>query len=152
MAEWIDAFAPHFRVIIHDHRGAGQSSHSMITYSVDQMASDVIKLMDGLDIEKAHYAGHSTGGAIGKEHREPVENDPEGDHYRQGQGQDLSPGKGRLGHKLRVDAPPDAQFGRWARSSPGTSHPLPGWSALIERLLTTGIVKSVIAAQAAEAT
>ena len=62
----VEAFSPHFRVIIHDHRGAGQSTHSMIRYSVDQMASDVIKLMDGLDIEKAHYAGHSTGGAIGQ--------------------------------------------------------------------------------------
>ena len=62
----VEAFSPHFRVIIHDHRGAGQSTHSLIKYSVDQMASDVIKLMDGLDIEKAHYAGHSTGGAIGQ--------------------------------------------------------------------------------------
>ena len=62
----VEAFSPHFRVIIHDHRGAGQSTHSMIRYSVDQMASDVIKLMDGLDIETAHYAGHSTGGAIGQ--------------------------------------------------------------------------------------
>ena len=62
----VEAFSPHFRVIIHDHRGAGQSTHSMIRYSVDQMALDVIKLMDGLNIEAAHYAGHSTGGAIGQ--------------------------------------------------------------------------------------
>lgn len=62
----VEAFSPHFRVIIHDHRGAGQSTFSPIRYSVDQMASDVIKLMDGLDIETAHYAGHSTGGAIGQ--------------------------------------------------------------------------------------
>ena len=62
----VEAFSPHFRVIIHDHRGAGQSTHSLIEYSVDQMASDVIKLMDGLGLEAAHYAGHSTGGAIGQ--------------------------------------------------------------------------------------
>ncbi len=62
----VEAFSPHFRVIIHDHRGAGQSTHSPIRYSVDQMASDVIKLMDGLGIEAAHYAGHSTGGAMGQ--------------------------------------------------------------------------------------
>ncbi len=62
----VEAFSPHFRVIIHDHRGCGQSTHSPIRYSVDQMASDVIKLMDGLGIEAAHYAGHSTGGAIGQ--------------------------------------------------------------------------------------
>ncbi len=62
----VEAFSAHFRVIIHDHRGCGQSTHSPIRYSVDQMASDTIKLMDGLGIEAAHYAGHSTGGAIGQ--------------------------------------------------------------------------------------
>ncbi len=62
----VEAFSPHFRVIIHDHRGAGQSTHSLIQYSVDQMASDAIKLMDGLGIEAAHFAGHSTGGAMGQ--------------------------------------------------------------------------------------
>ena len=62
----VEAFSPHFRVIIHDHRGAGQSTHSRIEYSVDQMASDAILLMEGLGIEAAHYAGHSTGGAIGQ--------------------------------------------------------------------------------------
>jgi len=54
-----------FRVITHDHRGCGQSSRSRITYSVDQMAEDVLRLMDGLKIDAAHFVGHSTGGAIG---------------------------------------------------------------------------------------
>jgi aminoacrylate hydrolase len=62
----VPALARHFRVIIHDHRGAGQSTHSLIRYSVDQMAADTIKLMDGLDIGAAHYVGHSTGGAMGQ--------------------------------------------------------------------------------------
>lgn len=61
----MDDFAAHFRVVIHDHRGAGQSTHSPIAYSVDQMADDTLKLMDGLGIETAHLVGHSTGGAIG---------------------------------------------------------------------------------------
>lgn len=55
-----------FRVIVHDHRGAGQSTHSRIKYSVEQMADDVVRLMDGLGIEAAHLVGHSTGGAIGQ--------------------------------------------------------------------------------------
>ena len=62
----VDAFSAHFRVIIHDHRGAGQSTYSPIKYSVDQMAADTLKLMDALDIEAAHLQGHSTGGAIGQ--------------------------------------------------------------------------------------
>jgi aminoacrylate hydrolase len=53
-------------VIIHDHRGAGRSTHSRITYSVDQMAADTVALMDRLGIERAHYVGHSTGGAMGQ--------------------------------------------------------------------------------------
>ncbi|HZP37358.1 MAG TPA: alpha/beta fold hydrolase [Methylomirabilota bacterium] len=55
-----------FRVIVHDHRGAGGSTHSRIRYSVDQMAADTVALMDRLGVERAHYVGHSTGGAIGQ--------------------------------------------------------------------------------------
>ncbi len=59
-------FSRYFRVITHDHRGCGQSTHSKIRYSVEQMAEDVIRLMDKLGLESAHYVGHSTGGAIGQ--------------------------------------------------------------------------------------
>ena len=62
----IPAFSQKYQVVIHDHRGAGQSSRSLIRYSVDQMASDVLALMDKLGIDKAHLVGHSTGGAIGQ--------------------------------------------------------------------------------------
>ncbi len=62
----VEAFAPHFTVITHDHRGCGQSSHTRQVYSVEGMAADVIGLMDALKIEQAHYLGHSTGGAIGQ--------------------------------------------------------------------------------------
>lgn len=54
------AFARDFRVIIHDHRGTGQSSRSRITYSVDQMADDVLRLLDVLKIDAVHYVGHAT--------------------------------------------------------------------------------------------
>jgi len=47
-------------------RGTGRSSHSRIEYSVEQMAADVLTLMDRLGIARAHFAGHSTGGAIGQ--------------------------------------------------------------------------------------
>lgn len=55
-----------FRVVVHDHRGCGRSTHSRIRYSVEQMAADVVRLMDALGIASAHYVGHSTGGAIGQ--------------------------------------------------------------------------------------
>lgn len=62
----IPAFTRNHQVIIHDHRGTGQSSRSLIKYSVDQMTTDLIAVMDNLGIEKAHLVGHSTGGAIGQ--------------------------------------------------------------------------------------
>jgi aminoacrylate hydrolase len=62
----VEAFASDFRVIIHDHRGAGKSTHSRIEYSVEQMADDVVRLMDTLGIASAHFVGHSTGGAMGQ--------------------------------------------------------------------------------------
>jgi aminoacrylate hydrolase len=62
----IPAFSAKHRVIIHDHRGTGQSSRSSIKYSVDQMTDDLVRLMDHLKIDRAHLVGHSTGGAIGQ--------------------------------------------------------------------------------------
>ena len=63
-SQQIAPFAEHFRVITHDHRGAGRSDRPAITYSVQQMAKDVLYLMDSLGIDKAHAVGHSKGGAV----------------------------------------------------------------------------------------
>lgn len=62
----LPALAARYRVIVHDHRGAGASTHSKIRYSVEQMTDDLVRLMDHLEIERAHLVGHSTGGAIGQ--------------------------------------------------------------------------------------
>jgi aminoacrylate hydrolase len=59
-------FSRDFRTIVHDHRGAGRSTHSRIRYSVEQMADDTLRLMDALGVDAAHFVGHSTGGAIGQ--------------------------------------------------------------------------------------
>jgi len=65
-AQQVKDLARDFRVIVHDHRGTGASTHSRIRYSVEQMADDVLRLMDVLGIDSAHLVGHSTGGAIGQ--------------------------------------------------------------------------------------
>lgn len=57
-------FAARYTVLLHDHRGTGGSSRSLIDYSIAKLASDVVGLMDALAIERAHVVGHSTGGAI----------------------------------------------------------------------------------------
>lgn len=60
----VPRLSPHFRLITHDHRGTGDSVHSLIDYSVEQLARDALSLMDGLGIAQADFVGHSTGGAI----------------------------------------------------------------------------------------
>ena len=62
----VPRFADRFTVVLHDHRGTGRSSLDRLDYSVEQMASDLLALMDHLGLERAHLVGHSTGGAIGQ--------------------------------------------------------------------------------------
>lgn len=62
----IDAFAEHFTVVLHDHRGVGFSTPDKVVLGAEHMADDLIKLMDAMSIESAHLVGHSTGGAIGQ--------------------------------------------------------------------------------------
>lgn len=62
----LEALAAHFTVVLHDHRGTGQSGIERIDYSIQQMADDVLQLMDHLGLERAHLVGHSTGGVIGQ--------------------------------------------------------------------------------------
>ncbi len=52
-------------LIIHDPRGCGRSRAKQEVYTIDQMANDVVALMDHLGIRSAHVLGHSMGGRIG---------------------------------------------------------------------------------------
>ena len=58
------ALAERFTVYTFDQRGTGQSSKIPVS-SIEQMAADLIAVMDNAGLESAHYAGHSTGGGIG---------------------------------------------------------------------------------------
>ena len=51
-------------VVVHDHRGTGESGKPLGVYSVQNMAKDVVAIMDDAGIKKAHMVGTSTGGAI----------------------------------------------------------------------------------------
>lgn len=58
------AFARNYRVIRYDVRGYGRSSEQSEEYQFTH-AADLVKLMDALDIYKAHLVGLSMGGFIG---------------------------------------------------------------------------------------
>ncbi len=65
---WDDArddFAPHYHVIVFDHRGTGQSDKpAEPPYSTRGFAQDAIDLLDHLGIARAHAYGVSMGGRI----------------------------------------------------------------------------------------
>ncbi len=64
-ANQIPAFAERYQVIVADSRGHGRSTRSDQPYSYALMASDVIALMDHLQVDRASLVGWSDGGIIG---------------------------------------------------------------------------------------
>ncbi len=56
---------PHFRVLRYDTRGHGQSEITPGPYSIEQLGRDVLSLLDGLQISRAHFCGLSMGGMTG---------------------------------------------------------------------------------------
>lgn len=60
------ALCARHRVILYDQRGTGRSDRALPSgLQVEDMAEDVIALMDGLGLERAHFVGHAAGGLIG---------------------------------------------------------------------------------------
>lgn len=55
-----------FRVLRYDSRGHGQSVVSAAPYSMAQLGSDALAIMDALDIGKVHWCGLSKGGMVGQ--------------------------------------------------------------------------------------
>jgi aminoacrylate hydrolase len=60
------ALAERHRVILYDHRGTGRSDRALPPeLDVDDMADDLLALLDGLGVERASLIGHAAGGVIG---------------------------------------------------------------------------------------
>lgn len=66
-AKQVSVFAKHYQVITMDSRGHGRSTFDKTPIGYSVMASDVLALMDYLNIEKASLLGWSDGGIIGLE-------------------------------------------------------------------------------------
>jgi aminoacrylate hydrolase len=58
------ALAARFTLILFDQRGTGRSSRVKVK-SIEQMAGDLVAVLDDAGVASAHFLGHSTGGAIG---------------------------------------------------------------------------------------
>ncbi len=59
------ALTPHFRVIRYDLRGHGASPVPPGPYDIADLGADVLALLDGLGVDRAHVGGISIGGQIG---------------------------------------------------------------------------------------
>ncbi|MBI5585984.1 MAG: 3-oxoadipate enol-lactonase [Deltaproteobacteria bacterium] len=62
----LPALEPHFRVLRYDTRGHGGSEAAPGPYTFEMLAADVVGLLDGLGISRAHFVGLSMGGMIGQ--------------------------------------------------------------------------------------
>ena len=60
------AFTEHFRVLRYDTRGHGRSGVTPGPYTLARLGQDVLALLDGLGIPRAHFCGISMGGLIGQ--------------------------------------------------------------------------------------
>jgi len=58
----IPAFEKHFRLLRYDTRGHGQSSVTPGPYRIEQLARDVLHLLDRLTLNRVHFCGLSMGG------------------------------------------------------------------------------------------
>jgi 3-oxoadipate enol-lactonase len=68
MSMWdrqMPVLARDFRILRYDTRGHGQSSAPPGPYTIDQLARDVLAILDHLGIEQVHFCGLSMGGMIG---------------------------------------------------------------------------------------
>jgi 3-oxoadipate enol-lactonase len=61
------ALRRHFRLVLIDNRGSGDSDPAPAQFQVTQMASDVIAVLDHAGIARAHVLGISLGGMIAQE-------------------------------------------------------------------------------------
>ncbi|MFM0167848.1 3-oxoadipate enol-lactonase [Paraburkholderia sediminicola] len=64
-APQVAALSKHFRVLRYDTRGHGHSEAPKGPYTIEQLAGDVLGLMDTLKIARAHFCGISMGGLTG---------------------------------------------------------------------------------------
>lgn len=62
----LPAFARRFRVLRYDSRGHGASAVTPGPYTIEQLAGDVLGLLDRLDLRRVHFCGLSLGGMVGQ--------------------------------------------------------------------------------------
>lgn len=65
--KFLKAMEKQYKILIFDNRDAGRSDNISQPYRIKDLATDVVKLMNKLTIDKAHILGISMGGMIAQE-------------------------------------------------------------------------------------
>jgi pimeloyl-ACP methyl ester carboxylesterase len=65
--ESIEAWSPHFRVIVFDNIGAGRSSKPKRPYTIEEMADHAAAVLDAAGVRRTGVVGLSMGGMIAQE-------------------------------------------------------------------------------------
>lgn len=63
----VDELKKHFKVIIFDNRGVGQTDKPDTEYSIELFADDTAEVLSALNIDRSHVLGVSMGGFIAQE-------------------------------------------------------------------------------------
>lgn len=63
-ADFINHYGKQYRIIAPDQRGHGLSSKPISKYTSEEMAEDIIEMLDFLEIHSIILVGHSMGGAV----------------------------------------------------------------------------------------
>ena len=63
----IPTFRKHFRLVIIDNRGTGDTERTKTPYTIRTLADDVVALMEHVGIDSAHILGLSLGGLVAQE-------------------------------------------------------------------------------------
>lgn len=63
--DMVEDLAAHFHLVRFDLRGHGGSIQKTGNWTISDLASDVLAVLDDLGVRRAHYAGMSLGGALG---------------------------------------------------------------------------------------
>jgi 3-oxoadipate enol-lactonase len=64
-APQVEAFCGRFRLLRYDTRGHGASSVPVRPYTIERLATDVLRLLDAHGVERASFCGLSMGGTVG---------------------------------------------------------------------------------------
>jgi len=70
IATWglqVSELSNHFRIIVFDNRDSGKSTRCTKAYTTQDMARDVLGLLDHLGIDRTHLLGTSMGGMIAQQ-------------------------------------------------------------------------------------